>query len=373
MVDQLKKNSPSTTNWIPIEKRQKKGLLAKNKAFSSMVCKTKKDMLVYIVEEQKKREERSRRFLNQNLNSCGDSHDAELDISGNPSVVSSEGLKLMTWQEKLTMLNSVERIVGKSQVLEKQYLRLCGPPDPALVRPEKVLIDSFHHCLEKWEREKDYRFIEEQFRSIRQDVTVQGIKNSFTITVYETNAKIALQNHDLGQFHQCQTQLYELYKQLCVDIKAREEFLCYRILYLVLTNMNHDLLKLSGELTAEEKQLPGIRFAEHCRRALVEGNCHRFFRLAQIGPFLTPTLIAIFLNKLRIIYLVLLSRSHYEISLNFLQKELQFFSLNECRDFLRENNAVWVQGSEILIDGRKSAPYFEASPLLQNKKMNAMG
>jgi SAC3 family protein LENG8/THP3 len=178
----------------------------------------------------------------------GDMFDECVVFLQTTAMVSVEGLRMMTWQEKLQMLTSVENIVGKSQLLEKEYLRLCGPPDPALVRPEHVLKQSFSYCLEKWESGKNYRFIEEQFRSIRQDLMVQGIKNSFTVLVYETNAKIALKNLDLGQFNQCQTQLHELYKQLAFDIKAKEEFLCYRILYLTLTNMNHDLLKLLGKL-----------------------------------------------------------------------------------------------------------------------------
>lgn len=165
------------------------------------------------------------------------------------SLISSEGLRMMTWQEKLAMLTNVERVVGLSQMLEKPYLRLCGPPDPALVRPEKVLVESFYHCLNKWNRDRNYRFIEEQFRSIRQDLTVQGIKNAFTVLVYETNARIALENLDLGQFNQCQTQIRELHKSSNVPLKNREEFLCYRILYLTLTNMRHDLLKLSGSLS----------------------------------------------------------------------------------------------------------------------------
>lgn len=281
----------------------------------------------------------------------------------------------MTWQEKLAMLSSIERVVGQSQLLEKPYLRLCGPPDPALVRPDYVLVKSLKHCLDKWEKEKNYRFIEEQFRSIRQDMTVQGIRNDFAVEVYETNARVALENSDLGQFNQCQTQLRELHRTLNIPLKSshREEFLCYRLLYLSLMNMRHDLLKLSGELTFEEKQLPGVKFADAFRRALIEGNFHRALQLSAKGPFLSSILIKIFINRLRMMYLVLLAKTHYTVKIEFLQGELLFHTLAECRKFLNDSKAVWTDAQRQNLDCRKSCSSFEASPLLQARKIQALG
>lgn len=282
---------------------------------------------------------------------------------------------MMTWQEKIATLTSIERVVGQSQLLEKPYLRLCGPPDPALVRPEHVLRQALKHCIDKWRSEKDYRFIEEQFRSIRQDMTVQGIRNAFTIEVYETNARVALENSDLGQFNQCQTQLRELHKSLSVPLEGsnREEFLCYRLLYLSLMNMRHDLLKLSGELTAEEKQLDGVKFADAFRRAFIEGNFHRVLKLSIKGPFLSSTLIHIFLNRLRMTYLVLIARAHYTAGIGYLRDELMFSTSSECERFLNEGRAVWTNERHGSIDCRKSLPIFEASPLLQTRKIKALG
>ncbi|XP_053991660.1 uncharacterized protein LOC128883387 isoform X2 [Hylaeus volcanicus] len=371
--DILNEETLSLHATVGKEKKHKKGFHGKKKFLTvEPTLLQGKEALLFHAEEHRKREDRSRRFFATGFNGK-DALDSTQSCQENVGMVSVEGLRMMTWQEKLQMLTSVENVVGKSQLLEKEYLRLCGPPDPALVRPEHILKQSFSYCLEKWENGQNYRFIEEQFRSIRQDLMVQGIKNSFTVLVYETNAKIALKNLDLGQFNQCQTQLHELYKQLSFDMKAKEEFLCYRLLYLTLTNMNHDLLKLLGEITVEEKNLPGILYADCCRRALVEGNCHRFFRLFKIGPFLTSTLISIFINKLRMTYLVILSRAHYDISLSFLQKELMFDSLKECRQFLQDNNAVWRNEEQTSLDARKSVSHFEISPLLQTRKVNALG
>ena len=75
-----------------------------------------------------------------------------------------------------------------------------------------MLEKSLKLMSKKWKkREADYRYIDEQFRSMRQDLTVQRIQNGLTVRVYETHARIALEQADLDQFNQCQTQLHYLY------------------------------------------------------------------------------------------------------------------------------------------------------------------
>ena len=71
-------------------------------------------------------------------------------------------------------------IEGMSQSLEKPYLRLTSAPDPSAVRPLSVLRLSLAHVLGKWEARGDYRYTCEQFKSIRQDLTV---RSSFTVTL----------------------------------------------------------------------------------------------------------------------------------------------------------------------------------------------
>jgi hypothetical protein len=52
-----------------------------------------------------------------------------------------------------------------------------------------------------------------QMKSIRQDLTVQHIRNSFTVEVYEENFKISLFENDIIQVKHFQANLWEFYRE----------------------------------------------------------------------------------------------------------------------------------------------------------------
>ena len=168
-------------------------------------------------------------------------------------------------------------IVGRSQKLEKNYFRLTSAPNPDTVRPLEVLKKTLEHLKKKWRDEANYVYICDQFKSLRQDLTVQHIKNDFTVNVYEIHARIALEQGDVGEYSQCQTQLRALYDQIPGGHPT--EFKAYRILYFIHSCNRTDMNDVLSELTPADKAERAIKHALDVRSALALGNYHRFFQL----------------------------------------------------------------------------------------------
>lgn len=189
-------------------------------------------------------------------------------------------------------------VVGTCETLEKSYLRLTAPPKPEIVRPERVLRKTLELLKKKWRKESNYSYICDQFKSMRQDLTVQRIKNDFTVRVYENHARIAMEKGDLGEYNQCQTQLMALYK---LGLKGNpNEFKAYRILYFIHTANRLALNDALADLTTAEKSEPSIKHALDVRSALAMGNYHRFFQLYQEPPVLGGYLMDMFVGRERL-------------------------------------------------------------------------
>ena len=189
-------------------------------------------------------------------------------------------------------------VVGRSTALEKKYFRLTAPPNPDTVRPLPVLRQALDLLKKKWRAENNYAYICDQFKSLRQDLTVQHVKNDFSVHVYETHARIALEKGDLGEYNQCQTQLRVLYAQ---NLGGRPmEFKAYRILYLIHTGNRTAMNDLLAELSPAEKREMAVKHALDVRSSLALGNYHRFFRLYLDTPHMGAYLMDMFVQRERV-------------------------------------------------------------------------
>jgi len=198
-------------------------------------------------------------------------------------------------------------VVGRCQTLEKNYFRLTSAPNPDTVRPLAVLQKALDLLKRKWKNDGNYGYICDQFKSLRQDLTVQHIRTDFTVTVYEIHARIALEKGDLGEYNQCQTQLRVLYAQQLGGHPT--EFKAYRILYFIYTRNWTAMNDALADVTAEDKKDLAVKHALNVRSALALGNYHRFFQLYLDTPNMGAYLMDMFVDRERLSALAAMCRA----------------------------------------------------------------
>lgn len=203
-----------------------------------------------------------------------------------------------TYQGSSAQDSKMGPVIGRSTKLEKLFLRLTAAPNPDDVRPLPVLKQTLELLKKKWRKEGNYSYICDQFKSLRQDLTVQHIRDKFTVEVYEIHARIALEKGDLGEYNQCQTQLRSLYEQKLGGNPM--EFKAYRILYFIHTCNRTALNDVLADLTPTEKLDPAVKHALDVRSALALGNYHRFFQLYLDTPNMGAYLMDMFVVRERL-------------------------------------------------------------------------
>lgn len=279
---------------------------------------------------------------------------------------------------KVLLSNSTAQVndkIGRCQDLEKDYLRLTSKPNYDLIRPQKVLQKSLRFVLKKYQDNKDYLYLINQFKSIRQDLTVQHIQNEFSIYTYETNAKISLEHNDLKEFNLCQSQLkllYNLKRQHDINYKKKfyrfeVEILVFRILYLLLNNDYAELFNLKLQIVKTydlffktPKEIfffNTINILYDMITNLLLGNYYRLFKhlnffdsqkeLKLVYKLMENNLI----EKIRLNVLKTISLSYRNITFNNLIEFLNFKSIDNTNDFFKKHSLnINIINKETILD-----------------------
>lgn len=288
-----------------------------------------------------------------------------------------------------------ERFVGINTNLEKDYLRLTTYPRKEDVRPYEILVKSLAHIKKKYIQDEDFEWVNNQLKSVRQDIVCQGIRNKFVLDVYETHARILLENGDLNEFNQCQTMIctltegfrfesdktatayefdqfsYEQQQSLLHNTKlnspistdckqqnllqqsreARLEFRSYALLYALVRNsrieLKRELDRMNDILLEERKNCRRDSCCEHALQALQaveEYNYHAFFRLYASAPHMSAYLMDFLVKRVRDhAYQRILASYRPNVSIENVRAWLLLDDLEETRTFLEKKNACFIQ------------------------------
>eukprot|EP00899_Mesostigma_viride_P001207 jgi/Mesvir1/11087/Mv02461-RA.1 len=241
---------------------------------------------------------------------------------------------------------------GQSQAVEKRYLRLTSRPDASSVRPEPVLRAALDLIKAKWLAAPDYERACEQLKSVRQDLTVQHIRNGFTCSVYETHARIAVERADWAEYNACAAVLGELYAEGVPGNAA--EFAAYRLLY-ALAHGEGDAGHLAALRSLPHNVLAHV-FVAHARSvccAVRGGDYCSFFRLYACAPRMAPYLMDALVPRMRARALRAMLRGYFpSLPLAFVARSLGFgdpaqgFVVRDCAEYLGEQGVVLADGTD---------------------------
>ena len=270
---------------------------------------------------------------------------------------------------------STDPIVGKNQTLEKKYLRLTSQPKPETVRPLKVLHKTLQLLFDRYCEGAKYNYLCDQCKSMRQDLTVQNIKEDFSIMAYEFHSKLAIENGDWGEFNQCQSQLKLLYSITELHKPNYFEFLAYRVLYYILTynysevfelelsliNERHpdlkneyldyalqifkcvydsnyyELSKIVGKISAKNKKNEDLtQVANNGKRLLISDKDALFLR--HNGLFYFVKFIDSIMERFNIQTLSIVCKGYKQLTLLYLQEILCKETEDDLKVFLRSNS-----------------------------------
>jgi len=216
-------------------------------------------------------------------------------------------------------------LVGTCTSLEKSFFRLTSAPDPSTVRPEPVLWKALERLRRIHQtKAENYIYLCDQLKGMRQDCTVQRLRNELTVCVYEMHARVAIEHQDIAEFNQCQSQLMALYQEGIPGHVA--EFVAYRLLYLAFQQAGgKSVLALLGKMDKAVSSHPAIIHANKVREAVVTSQYCTFFRLFWRAPNLGRQLMEMHADKVRYKGLQIVAASYRpHIQVSYLAEVLGF-------------------------------------------------
>lgn len=178
-------------------------------------------------------------------------------------------------------------IQGTCQRMEKSFLRLNGVPKPEEVRPEPVLVQALDRIVSMIAGgEKDFMYIWSQLKAIRQDLTVQHIRNATTVRTEEVFARAALEHSDQQEFRKCVSTLQAMYDEGLPGSKA--EFGGYQLLLYICIEQKDRALSFSRavlQLVAQGVwETPEVQHAMSVYQAITTCNYVQFWNLYFTAP-----------------------------------------------------------------------------------------
>jgi len=284
--------------------------------------------------------------------------------------------------------------VGTNESLEKTYLRLTEAPSMATVRPPRVLARALNMVKAKWDANRDYEYAKDQLKSIRQDLTVQHVRDGALVReTYQTHARVALECSDFAEYNQCQAVLKTLHANLLEDALAANarrgetstspsgkkkkktsssrkrlaserdgdddentdanadtlediaEFAAYRLIYAAGAGSKSER---SAALARELRDVPDAlrrhAFVSHAVSAcetLASSNFHRFFALRTTAPRMSARLMDIIAPSVRFDAARALLRAHApRVPTAFIASALGFPSTDACAEYLIDEHAA---------------------------------
>ncbi|KEG00264.1 conserved Plasmodium protein, unknown function [Plasmodium vinckei vinckei] len=219
------------------------------------------------IEKREKRKERCFDIGKSKKKELGGDNAFHLDISGEKGSEEYRNLEMLIDKYNYSSCYKNKNFVGECKNIQKFFFRLTSLPETKNVRSFSVLKCTYAYILYKYNIDKNYKYVNEQFRSMRQDLNIQNIFHHDVINIYETNIRICIVNNDLFQFLQCINKLFELYQRLNIK-KSKVEFLCYKLIYLTLQNMHQEFIVEYLTLSEEEKNHSNIQLCYYLNECI---------------------------------------------------------------------------------------------------------